>query len=113
MRDRDMGDDALILPPRANPRRMFFGNDTEPQETRKQEVRLPTAESRHGELLMLGFEVAQSTVSKYMVRGGTPPSHPGVAAQSLPSVTRRSAVCWWPQASARMDEIETTCAPRG
>ena len=23
----------------------------------------------HGELLMLGFEVAQSTVSKYMVRG--------------------------------------------
>ena len=28
----------------------------------------------HGELLMLGFEVAQSSVSKYMVRGGTPPS---------------------------------------
>src|SRR2546429_9033397 len=28
----------------------------------------------HGELLMLGFEVAQSTVSKYMVRSGTPPS---------------------------------------
>src|SRR2546425_146561 len=28
----------------------------------------------HGELLMLGFEVAQSTVSKYIVRGGTPPS---------------------------------------
>jgi len=28
----------------------------------------------HGELLMLGFEVAQSTVSKYMVRDGTPPS---------------------------------------
>src|SRR5712691_11249771 len=27
-----------------------------------------------GELLMLGFEVAQSTVSKYMVRGGAPPS---------------------------------------
>jgi len=26
----------------------------------------------HGELLMLGFEVAQSTVSKYMVRDGTP-----------------------------------------
>jgi hypothetical protein len=26
----------------------------------------------HGELLMLGFEVAQSTVSKYMVRGGKP-----------------------------------------
>jgi len=28
----------------------------------------------HGELLMLGFEVAQSTVSKYMVRGWTPRS---------------------------------------
>jgi hypothetical protein len=28
----------------------------------------------HGELLMLGFEVAQSTVSLYMVRGGRPPS---------------------------------------
>jgi len=27
----------------------------------------------HGELLMLGFEVAQSTVSKYMVRRGNPP----------------------------------------
>jgi hypothetical protein len=28
----------------------------------------------HGELLMLGFEVAQSTVSKYMMRGGRSPS---------------------------------------
>jgi Integrase core domain len=28
----------------------------------------------HGELLMLGFEVAQSTVSKYMARGRKPPS---------------------------------------
>ena len=28
----------------------------------------------HGDLLMLGFEVAQSTVSKYMRRGGKPPS---------------------------------------
>ena len=28
----------------------------------------------HGELLMLGFELAQSTVSKYMVRRGNPPS---------------------------------------
>jgi len=26
----------------------------------------------HGELLMLGFEVAQSTISKYMVQGGSP-----------------------------------------
>jgi len=28
----------------------------------------------HGELLMLGFQVAQSTVSKYMMRGRNPPS---------------------------------------
>src|SRR5277367_4472543 len=28
----------------------------------------------HGELLMLGFEIAQSTVSKYMMRGRNPPS---------------------------------------
>jgi transposase InsO family protein len=28
----------------------------------------------HGELLMLGFEVAQSTVSKYMMRSRRPPS---------------------------------------
>jgi transposase InsO family protein len=28
----------------------------------------------HGELLRLGFEVAQSTVSKYPARGGKPPS---------------------------------------
>jgi hypothetical protein len=28
----------------------------------------------HGELLMLGFEVAQSTVSRYMARGRRPPS---------------------------------------
>jgi len=28
----------------------------------------------HGELLMLGFDVAQSTASKYLVRGKTPPS---------------------------------------
>jgi hypothetical protein len=28
----------------------------------------------HGELLMLGFEIAQSTVSKYIVRDRRPPS---------------------------------------
>ena len=28
----------------------------------------------YGELLMLGFDVAQSTISKYMARGGRPPS---------------------------------------
>src|SRR5476651_1107303 len=38
------------------------------------ENRLWGASRIHGELLMLGFEVAQSTVSKYMVRGQNPPS---------------------------------------
>jgi transposase InsO family protein len=39
----------------------------------------------HGELLMLGFEVAQSTVSKYIARGGKPPS------QSWKTFLRNSA----------------------
>jgi hypothetical protein len=38
------------------------------------ENRLWGASRIHGELLMLGFEVAQSTVSKYMVRPPKPPS---------------------------------------
>jgi transposase InsO family protein len=38
------------------------------------ENRLWGASRIHGELLILGFEVAQSTVSKYMVRGRRPPS---------------------------------------
>src|ERR1039457_3412911 len=38
------------------------------------ENRLWVASRIHGELLILGFEVAQSTVSKYMVRPSKPPS---------------------------------------
>ena len=38
------------------------------------ENRLWGASRIHGELLMLGFEVAQSTVSKYMARPSNPPS---------------------------------------
>jgi arginine repressor len=38
------------------------------------ENRLWGASQIHGELLMLGFEVAQSTVSKYIVRVRNPPS---------------------------------------
>src|SRR4030066_1341137 len=41
---------------------------------RRRESPLWGASRIHGELLMLGFEVAQSTVSKYMVRSWTPPS---------------------------------------
>lgn len=39
----------------------------------------------HGELLMIGLEVAQSTVSKYMARGRRPPS------QSWKTVLRNHA----------------------
>jgi transposase InsO family protein len=39
-----------------------------------EENRLWGASRIHGELLMLGFEVAQSTVSKYMARSPKPPS---------------------------------------
>jgi len=39
-----------------------------------QENQLWGAARIHGELLMLGFDVAQSTVSKYMTRGRGPPS---------------------------------------
>jgi len=39
-----------------------------------QENSLWGASQIHGELLMLGFEVAQSTVSKYMTRGRRPSS---------------------------------------
>jgi hypothetical protein len=38
------------------------------------ENRLWGASRIHGELLMLGFQVAQPTVSKYMVRCQNPPS---------------------------------------
>ena len=38
------------------------------------ENRLWGASRIHGELLMLGFQIAQSTVSKYMVRYQKPPS---------------------------------------
>ena len=49
----------------------------------------------HGELLMLGFEVAQSTVSKYMVRGRTPPRKPG--RHFFEITLRRSplSICAW------------------
>jgi hypothetical protein len=42
----------------------------------------------HGELLMLGFEVAQSTVSKYMVRPPKPPS------QTWKTFLRNHAEAW-------------------
>jgi hypothetical protein len=53
----------------------------------------------HGELVMLGFDVAQSTVSKYMIDVGNGPRNPGrpfcviTLRQSLPST------CAWFQPS--------------
>ena len=49
----------------------------------------------HGELLMLGFEVAQSTVSKYMVRASKPPSQTW---KTFCEITRRRSpplICVW------------------
>ena len=49
----------------------------------------------HGELLMLGFAVAQSTVSKYMVRPSKPPSQAG---RHFFVITRRQSpplICVW------------------
>src|SRR5436190_1458009 len=56
----------------------------------------------HGELLMLGFEVAQSTVSTYMVRGGTPPcplesnrqgsEHQGAVSRFVGCISRSEAM---------------------
>ena len=60
----------------------------------------------HGELLKLGFEVAQSSVAKYMVKRRGPPSQgwrtflrnhaPDIAAMDLfvvPTITLRPALC--------------------
>jgi hypothetical protein len=49
----------------------------------------------HGELLMLGFEVAQSTVSKYMMRGGRHLRKPGK--RFFETTHRRSPplICAW------------------
>jgi hypothetical protein len=41
------------------------------------------------------------------------PPQSGGGSAIFPSVTRRSATCWWPPASGRMDEIETTFALTG
>ena len=46
----------------------------------------------HGELLKLGFEVAQSSVAKYMVRRRGPPSQ-GCGAPSC-GTTRRTSLPW-------------------
>ena len=73
----------------------------------------------HGELLMLGFEVAQSTVSKYLVRPPKPPSQTwktflrnhaeAIAAIDMcvvPTLTLISCLLSW--FSARFDPVWST-----
>jgi hypothetical protein len=48
----------------------------------------------HGELLMLGFEVAQSTVSKYLVQGGSP-SRAGRHSSATTRMRSRPLTCLW------------------
>ena len=49
----------------------------------------------HGELLMLGFEVAQSTVSKYMVRGRSRRRKPGRHFFATTRRRSRPLICVW------------------
>src|SRR5271157_3900886 len=49
----------------------------------------------HGELLKLGFDLAESTVSKYMIRRGNPPSQ-NRCDRSVPGSNRalRAPICF-------------------
>jgi hypothetical protein len=67
----------------------------------------------HGELLKLGFEIAQSSVAKYMVKRRGPPSQgwrtflrnhaPDIAAMDLFVVPTIGSTCSMPSSSAGMD----------
>jgi hypothetical protein len=49
----------------------------------------------HGELLKLGFEIAESTVSKYMIRRRGYPRRLGVhSCATIPTPSRRSTSAW-------------------
>lgn len=49
----------------------------------------------HGELLMLGIEVAQSTVAKYMDRRGRPSSKVGRPSSAITLPASRHSICLW------------------
>jgi hypothetical protein len=49
----------------------------------------------HGELLMLGFEVAQSSVSKYLARGRRPPSQSWKTFLSNHAEAIARSICAW------------------
>src|SRR6266478_4395385 len=67
-----MDDPALAKPARCGPRPKIDRGLRDLIRRMSQENPSWGASRIHGELLMLGFEVAQSTVSKYMVQGGSP-----------------------------------------
>jgi hypothetical protein len=54
-----------------------------------------------------------SSLSRPHSSKGVQPPQSGGGSAIFPSVTRRSATCWGPPASGRMDEIETTFALTG
>jgi|SRR5450759_2059755 hypothetical protein len=49
----------------------------------------------HGELLMLGFEVARSTVSKYVVRSRKPPSQAWKTFLRITLTRPAQSICAW------------------
>jgi hypothetical protein len=49
----------------------------------------------HGELLKLGFEIAESTVSKYMIRRRGPPSQSGHSCATMRKLSLRSISAWF------------------
>jgi hypothetical protein len=54
----------------------------------------------HGELLKLGFVVAQSIIAKYMPRKVTRPVRAGAPSCAIICHTSRRWICWWSRPSA-------------
>jgi hypothetical protein len=63
----------------------------------------------HGQLLMLGFEVAQSTVARYMCRRLWPPSG-GRFSRIMPTVSRWSTSSFCQQLVSRSSIVLSLCA---
>ena len=59
----------------------------------------------HGELLMLGFDVVQSTVSRYMVRAGT--NFDGTRIAPLPDASVECACVDLPSAAEQATDLST------
>src|SRR6185503_13168899 len=69
----------------------------------------------HGELLKLGFEVAQSTVARYMCRRWRPPSPGGGERFSgiMPTASRRSISLSCRRSGSRSSIVLSSCATAG